>query len=98
MKKTQMTLRVLPIVAIALEREIEKLGNTNLNSHINLILEKHITKQNQDEKITESLSKKIEDLEEKLEKTLKQTTIELEWNKRLLAKVCSNFNVSTERN
>ena len=76
MKKEQFTIRTLPIVRLGLEKNLQKTNHKNLNDYINFILESHLYKLNQEENITESINGNIKELEEKLEKTLRQTAIE----------------------
>lgn len=98
MTKEQITIRTLPLVRLGLVKLQDKEGFKTLNEYVNYVLECHVYKKNQEEKITESVEKRIDDFEETVLKELKETKIELEWNKKLLAKVCANFNVNNDRN
>lgn len=79
MKKEQYTLRMLPIVKIALEKERQENGVKDLNNHINSILEAHITKATKEENFKALLEEKIKELEEK--------------NKQFEEKVTNSFNL-----
>lgn len=91
MKKEQLTIRFLPIVRLGLEKNLEKSNYKNLNDYINFILESHLYKLNQEEQITDAVNEKIRELEEKLSKEIRETTIQLDWNKKLLAKIAGKL-------
>lgn len=91
MKKEQLTIRVLPIVRLGLDRNLEKSGFNNLNDYINFILEGHLYKVNQEEKITDAVTERLNQVEEKIAKELRDTTIQLDWNKKLLAKLVAKI-------
>lgn len=79
MKKEQYTLRMLPIVKIALEKERQENGVKDLNNHINSILEKHITKTTKEENFKLFMDEKFKELEEK--------------NRQLEEKITNSFNL-----
>lgn len=79
MKKEQYTLRMLPIVKIALEKERQENGVKDLNNHINSILEKHITKTTKEENFKLFMDEKFKELEEK--------------NRQLEEKIVTSFNL-----
>lgn len=93
MRKEQFTIRVLPVVRLGLEKNLDKSSHKNLNDYINFIIESHLYKVNQEEKITDAVGEKLRELEEKLAKELIETKTELKWNKTLLAKVLGKLGV-----
>lgn len=96
MTKEQITLRTLPLVRIGLVKLAEKEGFKNLNEYLVFILESHLYKKNQEEKITESVEKRIDDLEEKQNKVISELVIESKYNKALLARIAKTLELDKE--
>lgn len=94
MKKEQFSIRVLPITKYSLDEEVKKNGSISLNDLINSILEDYITKKKNEEKTADLLDKKFEEIQ----KFLKETNIELDYNKRLLARICGKIQEKTGEN
>jgi hypothetical protein len=93
MKKEQFTLRMLPIVRISLEKQREKSNYQNTNDYINSILENHITKKQNEENIVEAFTKRLEETEEKLEKSQREIANLMAWNKAILGKILAKLNL-----
>ncbi|MDG9878073.1 hypothetical protein N7577_07450 [Enterobacter roggenkampii] len=96
MTKEQITLRTLPLIRIGLVKLAEKEGFKNLNEYLVFILESHLYKKNQEEKITESVEKRIDDLEEKQNKVISELVIESKYNKALLARIAKTLELDKE--
>ena len=96
MTKEQITLRTLPLVRIGLVKLAEKEGFKNLNEYLVFVLESHLYKKNQEEKITESVEKRIDDLEEKQNKVISELVIESKYNKALLARIAKTLELDKE--
>lgn len=104
MKKEQFSVRLEPLVKIALEKEKEQFGYESVNYLINSILKKHILKVSEEEKIIESVEKRIDELEEKQNKVISELVIkvinelviESKYNKALLARVAKTLELDKE--
>jgi len=96
MKKEQITIRTLPLVRIGLVKLAEKEGYKTLNEYIVYVLESHLFKKNQEEKITESVEKKIDELEEKQSKSINELVIESKYHKALLARIAKTLELDKE--
>ncbi|MFT0925759.1 hypothetical protein [Enterobacter cloacae] len=96
MKKEQITVRTLPLVRIGLVKLAEKEGYETLNEYIVYVLESHLFKKNQEEKITESVEKRIDEFEEKQNKAINELVIESKYNKALLARIAKTLELDKE--
>ncbi|EPA2942765.1 hypothetical protein ACQ1SO_002822 [Pseudomonas aeruginosa] len=97
MIKEQITIRTYPLIKIGLTRLADKNGSKNLNDYINNVLENHVLKKTEEEKLVNEVKEIFSSYIEEMKKELKETKIELEWNKKLLAKLCANTNINAER-
>lgn len=73
MKKEQLTIRLRPIIKLALHKKAQEEKFKTLNDFINDILEKHIMKKEQENKILEKITNtnnEIENINEVLTKML----------------------------
>lgn len=96
MTKEQITIRTLPLVRLGLIKLQDKEGFKTLNEYVNYVLECHLYKKNQEEKITESVEKRIDDLEEKQNKIISELVIESKYNKALLARIAKTLELDKE--
>ena len=97
MIKEQITVRTYPLIKIGLTKLADKKGSKNLNDYINEVLENHVLKKTEEEKLVDEVKEILSSYIEEIKKELKETKIELEWNKKLLAKLCANTNINAER-